>query len=236
MVFVWTNPCLCKAKIYRRFALVAVAVVLISPCRLRAENTTPKCLYGSYTQGDETAPVAPCGEDAKAIGSAPEVLAVMRTFGLQDGVVIFRSCPGGRFAAMPDSGDDKRFLILYPSHVGSNFLAPIVHELAHVVQMRDAGGLAALNPKENSHRIELGADFLAGLAFNIALKHLNGGDFETNLELAGSYRVTVDHHGLPEHRTQAFRRGSNRKKPYPELTILEALRYWNANDYARIRR
>ncbi|MBI3149221.1 MAG: hypothetical protein HYZ17_12000 [Betaproteobacteria bacterium] len=137
---------------------------------------------------------------------------------------------------MPDSSDGKRFLIRYPSQVGSNYLAPIVHELAHVVQMRDAGGLAVLNPRENSHRIELGADFLAGLAFNISLGHIGGGDFETNLELAGSYTVTVDDHGLPEHRTQAFLRGSNRKEPYPDLTILEAMRYWNANDYARIGR
>lgn len=137
---------------------------------------------------------------------------------------------------MPEDNATKRFLVRYPSSVRSNYLAPIVHELAHVVQMRDAGSLAALNARDNSRRIELGADFLAGLAFNVSLKQLNGGDFETNLELAGSYKVAADDHGLPEQRTQAFRLGSTRLEPYTELTVQEALRYWNANDYARIRR
>lgn len=136
---------------------------------------------------------------------------------------------------MPDSSDNKRFLVRYPSTVKSNYLAPIAHELAHVVQMRNAGSLAALEPQKNSRRIELGADFLAGLAFNASLKSLDSGDFETNLQLAGSYKVETDDHGTPEHRSQAFRRGSNRKEPYPELTIVESLTYWNQNDYARIK-
>ncbi len=101
--------------------------------------------------------------------------------------------------------------------------------------MRNAGGLAALKPLENSRRIELGADFLAGLAFNISLKRLNSGDFETNLQLVGSYKVEASDHGAPEHRTQAFRLGSTRMEPYPQLTIIEAMDYWNANDYARIK-
>lgn len=219
----------------RLLGLAAVTAWLISQYQAFAEDLIANCLYGTFTQGNGTTPLAPCGADAKGIGADPSVLAVLRTFGIPTSAVLFQSCPGGRFSAMPDSSDGKRYLVRYPSHVKSNYLAPIVHELAHVVQMRDAGGLAALNPKENSRRIELGADFLAGLAFNISLAHLSGGAFETNLELAGSYRVTADDHGLPEHRSQAFRLGLTRKEPYPQLTILEAMHYWNANDYARIR-
>ncbi|MCY1525123.1 hypothetical protein D3C87_358800 [compost metagenome] len=201
-----------------------------------ADDSVPSCLYGTFTQGDEKTPIEPCGADIKGIGADPSVLAAMRTFNIPTNVVVFQACPGGRFSAMPDSTDSTRFLVRYPSTAKANFLAPIVHELAHVVQMRSAGGLAALRSKESSRRIELAADFLAGLAFNISLKSLNGADFETNLQLAGSYKVEADDHGLPEHRTQAFRRGQVRAYPYPQLTILESLAYWNANDYARISR
>lgn len=216
-------------------AILPVALATYAPHVIAESFSIPNCLYGKFTQGDETTPVEPCGVDTKGIGADPNVLAVMRTFNIPTSVVVFQACPGGRFSAMPDGNDARRFLVRYPSNAKANYLAPIVHELAHVVQMRHAGGLAALKPEENSRRIELGADFLAGLAYNISLTHLNSGDFETNLQLAGSYEVETDDHGTPEHRTQAFRRGSNRKEPYPALTIPEAMTYWNANDYARIR-
>ena len=217
-------------------ALLAASLAIHMPYLAAADDSVPNCLYGTFSQGDDKTAIGPCGADAKGIGTDPNVLAVMRTFNIAPNVVVFQACPGGRFSAMPDSNDAKRFLVRYPSTVKSNYLAPIVHELAHVVQMRNAGSLAALKPKENSRRIELGADFLAGLAFNMSLKQMNSGDFETNLQLAGSYKIETDDHGTPEHRTQAFRLGSTRKEPYPELTILEAMAYWNANDYARIRR
>jgi len=217
-------------------SMIAAALATHAPHIDAADDSIPNCLFGTFTQGDEKTPIEPCGADAKGIGKDPSVLAVMQTFNIPANVVTFQACPGGRFSAMPAGSDSQRFLVRYPSTAKANYLAPIVHELAHVVQMRNAGSLAALMPTENSRRIELGADFLAGLAFNISLKHLNNGDFETNLQLAGSYKVEIDDHGWPEHRTQAFRRGSNRKEPYPELTILEALTYWNANDFPRIRR
>ena len=219
-------------------AVVMLAASLATQTSLlaAAADSIPKCLYGTFTQGDEKTPIAPCGADVKGIGMDPNVLAVMQTFNIPTNVVVFQACPGGRFSVMPDSTDSKRFLVRYPSTARGNYLAPIVHELAHVVQMRNAGGLDALNPRENSRRIELGADFLAGLAFKESLKHLNGVDFETNLQLAGSYNVEINDHGLPEHRTQAFRRGWIRKAPFQELTILESMTYWNNNEYARIRR
>jgi len=222
-----------------KFTAMAMLIALLATHSFHlaaADDSIPNCLYGTFTQGDEKTPIEPCGADDKGIGTDLRVLAVMRIFNIAPNVVVFQACPGGRFSAMPDGNDAKRFLVRYPSTAKSNYLAPIVHELAHVVQMRNAGGLAALDPKENSRRIELGADFLAGLAFNMSLSHLNSRDFETNLQLAGSYKVESDDHGTPEHRTQAFRFGSNRKEPYQELTILEAMTYWNANDYARIRR
>lgn len=217
-------------------AMLATALATYAPHLAAADASALNCLFGKHTQGDEKAAVQPCGSDTKGIGADPNVLAVMQTFEIPANVVVFQSCPGGRFSAMPDGADAKRFLIRYPSDAKANYLAPIVHELAHVVQMRAAGGLAALRLKENSHRIELGADFLSGLALGTSRKRAGSEDFETNLQLTGSYKVEPDDHGLPEHRTQAFRRGFQREAPYPELTIPEALTYWNANDYAQISR
>lgn len=216
---------------------VGIIVVTLVTELIAADDNIPKCLYGTFTQGDQKTPVEPCVGDIKNIKMDPAVLAVLRIFNIPRNTVVFSACPGGRFSAMPaDADDGKRFVVRYPSAVQSDYLAPIVHELGHVLQMRSAGGLAALNPEINSRRIELGADFLAGLAFNLSLQNLNKGDFETNLELVGSYILKRDDHGTPEDRTVAFRLGAYRKDPYPELTIVEALNYWNLNDYPRLRR
>lgn len=196
----------------------------------------PNCLYGTTTQGNEKTPIEPCGSDDKKIGADPHVQAVMRAFNLPENIVVFQSCPGGRFSAMPESRGSSRFLVRYPSTAPSNYLAPIVHELAHVVQMLHAGGLDALKPDENVRRIELGADFLAGLAFNMSLGRQNVDDFETNLHLIGSYKIEKQDHGSPEHRGQAFRLGYNRKEPYQDLSLIEAMTYWYANDFPRLRR
>lgn len=219
-----------------KFTAMAMLVGSLTFHLATADDSAPKCFYGTTMQGDEKTPIEPCGSDVNGIGANTNVLAVMRTFNIPTNIVVFQACPGGRFSVMPEGDNTKRFLVRYPSTLKSNYLSPIVHELAHIVQIRDAGGIATLNSKESSRRIELGADFLAGLAFNMLLQHLNSVDFETNLELAGSYKTEVDDHGRPEHRGQAFRRGFIRLEPYPELTISEALTYWNSNDFARFGR
>jgi hypothetical protein len=160
----------------------------------------------------------------------------MRFFGIPEGTVVFKSCPGGIFSARPRRGTPGQYEILYPSDVSTGYIAPIVHELAHVVQIMAAGSLQALEPNKHHRRIELGADFLAGLAFNQALKHLSNVDFEANLMLVGSYKQGDKNHGAPEHRTQAFRLGAFRAPPLRELNIRQALEYFNANEYARVTR
>lgn len=195
------------------------------------DDGIPRCLY-SFTQGEEKTPIEPCAGDVRRIGVDARVMSVMRMFNIPMETVLFKSCPGGRFSAMPDGKDDgNRFVVKYPSNVRSDYLAPIIHELGHVVQMRSAGSLAALMDGGGIRQIELGADFLAGLAFSKVLSELNYGQFVTNLQLVGSYKLERDDHGTPEDRQAAFRRGAVRKYPYAELTIVEALNYWNVNEY-----
>lgn len=213
-----------------------VAALLTYASAEAAGGAAPDCLY-AFSQGDEQVAVEPCGGDMIGIGADANVVSVLRYFAIPPNSVSFRSCPGGRFSARPHEVDGSRFVITYPSSTKSDYLAAIVHELAHVVQIRTAGGLNALDPKSNSRRVELGADFLAGLTFNSVLKHLKFGNFETSLNLIGSYNATkADDHGLPGHRAQAFRLGAVRAAPYTELTTDQALDYFYANDYARLAR
>ncbi|MDR0203343.1 MAG: hypothetical protein LBJ40_14415 [Delftia acidovorans] len=211
-----------------------VLALLASAGSEGAGSVVPDCLY-AFSQGDEQVAVEPCSGDVLGIGANSRVISVMRYFDIAANVVAFRSCPGGRFSARPHEADSGRFVITYPSSANLDYLAAVVHELSHVVQIRSAGGLNALDPKANSRRIELGADFLTGLAFNGVLKHLKFGNFETSLNLIGSYKAArSEDHGLPGHRAQAFRLGAVRAEPYKELTTAQALDYFYGNDYARL--
>lgn len=223
-----------KRLVIKVATLIVASSAAFSPSLVLSQYHIAQCLYGGFTQGNETTSIEPCGDDLAQIGSDVKVRAVMRTFNILSTNVVFKSCRGGRFSARPDGDGEDRFLITYPNPVGSNYLAPIVHELAHVVQMQVAGSREALR-LENSRRIELGADFLAGLAFSKTLTQEDSDDFRTNLRLAGSYKIQTQDHGLPEHRDQAFRRGLIRAYPYQQLTIIESLAYWNNNDYSQIR-
>ncbi|MFO1219648.1 MAG: hypothetical protein U1E89_14875 [Burkholderiaceae bacterium] len=124
----------------------------------------------------------------------------------------------------------------YPLEAGGRYLAPIVHELAHVMQMRIAGGLAALRASGlDSRQIELGADFLAGFVFSEALRHVDIDEFQNNLSLIGSYYERTDEaHGTPAQRVSAFRIGAVRAPPYHEFDVQTASRYFGANDYTRV--
>jgi hypothetical protein len=157
----------------------------------------------------------------------------MSVLGIPNDAVKFKACPGGRFSARPSGNTTAPYIVEYPSEAKSGYLSPITHELAHVFQMQKAGGLEPLRRNFETRKIELGADFITGLVYSKMLSHMKLADFETNLELAGSYRVDATH-GLPTHRTTAFRLGVHKKDPYEDLTVEEALTYWNSNDYPLI--
>lgn len=218
----------------RTALLLAVAVPLcISAQSTGPAPSPPDCLF-SFSQGPSKAPIQACEGDAAAVGSNPKIKAVMSLFGIPHNLVAFKSCPGGRFAAMPDRARVGHFIVQYPADSHANYIAPVAHELGHVFQMRIAGGLEALNTRVNSRKIELGADFLAGLAFNQKLSDMSNQEFEFNLKLLGSYEQKVDDHGKPDHRTQAFRIGHTRAEPYPELSIAESLDYFYQNHLSTI--
>ena len=68
--------------------------------------------------------------------------------------------------------------------------------------------LEQLHAKLFSKRIELGADYLAGIASSRVLQHINKTTFQHNLSLNGLYREPDEKaHGTPAQRTAAFRYG-----------------------------
>ena len=165
----------------------------------------------------------------------------MEALGIPFSVVTFKGCAGQPFSAAPVSngaGSGGHYAVTYPSDLNSSMnamVAPIVHELAHVAQMRGAAGLEGLRRKYESRRIELGADFVAGLVFTSVLKNADLKDFLLNLNLVGSYRQReVETHGTPDQRSGAFRLGAFRKYPYDELPISKSEQYFQENDYARV--
>jgi hypothetical protein len=126
--------------------------------------------------------------------------------------VRFIGCAAAPFLTVPGSGlISSQATIYYPT--GSKFkpdsyAAPLLHELGHVFQLKQAGSYAKLRASldDSNERIELGADFIAGIAANKL--GLTPAEFLINLALIGSYNIQdKDFHGTPANRTQAFRNG-----------------------------
>lgn len=219
----------------------AILLVVLSCSAVSAKSQSRNCLF-SFTVGDSSAPVVACGnEDPRRIGEDSRVRRTLEALGIPLNVVTFKGCAGQPFSAAPvasGASPGDHYVVTYPSDLDSPMnamVAPIVHELAHVAQMRGAQGLEGLRRKHESRRIELGADFVAGLVFTTVLKNADFKDFLLNLNLVGSYRQReVETHGTPDQRSSAFRLGAFYKYPYNELPIGKAEQYFQENDYARV--
>jgi hypothetical protein len=179
----------------------------------QASNRDRACLYSTKV-GGKVIQAAPCrGEDPLRFAKDADLAGVIRAFGIRPESIEFTGCDGGVFSTAVaqfngSSNAANRYLITYPSGAKNGFLAPITHELAHVVQIEIAGGLERLQDSLESKRIELGADFLTGIVFSHALKGAGLGEFQNNLSLMGLYRdSSIEAHGTPNQRTAAFRRG-----------------------------
>lgn len=224
-----------RPRQYKSVFRAASIVLALQPLALKStENKIPDCLF-AFPQAGAAAVVQPCGPDGKDVVKNAAIQSVMQRFNITTEEVKFQECPGGAYLAMPDVSNENKYIIQYPKETGDDFVAPITHELAHVFQMRLAGGLQNLRDSNNPRAIELGADFLSGILFRTTLKHLPGNEFENSLSLVGSYDPKKKSHGLPNHRQQAFRLGFIGKYPHDELKLNESWNYFRENDYARIK-
>lgn len=194
------------------------------------------CLH-AISVGPARVPVTACGPaDPLGIGNDPKVLRAMQLMGIPRDAVQFRGCAGSHFLASedPSAGSGGRFIVRYPTDADANVLAPIIHELAHVLQMSMAGGLRGLRNSYSSIKIELSADFMVGYAFGVLLDKTDRDQFQHNLSLVGAYVERFEAaHGTPAQRTEAFRLGAVRRYPYSQFDIRKAYEYFLQNDIAR---
>lgn len=197
----------------------------------------PPCLYAVVVGSSKTL-VSPCPEsDPLGIARDTRVVSVMKALDIEPSTVKFRGCPKAYFSAVEAEAGGQRphFVVTYPSEIGQRYLAPVVHELAHVMQMTRAAGLERLRATLSSIQIELGADFMVGYIFARNLTGTDREEFQHNLSLVGAYvEKWEDAHGTPEQRTAAFRRGVVNLYPYPELNYARASDYFIRNDFSII--
>lgn len=164
-----------------------------------------------------------CGVAQQSIEHHPDVQALISAMSLDDVDIVFLECTRFGFSANSSrSGGKFRGIITYPSQPKGSInpqVAPLAHELGHIVQLKQAGGLAKLKQLLPSVERELGADFLAGYALRRMLTNQNVTDFSTSRDLPGQYATSTDDHGAPLLRTNAFRRGFYYSDRQPQSDI-----------------
>ena len=176
-----------------------------------AKLTDANCLF-AITVGHERGAVVACPDaDPLGVGNDPSVRSAMKSLGIVAEKVRFKGCGGQPFAVYLDAPTSKTtYVITYPSERSTTYLAPVLHELAHVMQMETNGGLDRVREKYKiSKRIELEADYMTGLLFATEFPSADLKAFEQNLGLIGLYYESNGAaHGTPFERNNAFRRGA----------------------------
>lgn len=182
------------------------------------------CLY-AMSVGEEGTPILPCNSgDTLSLLQDPRVRAIIALLGIDPARIQARACPGVHFQVqevLTDS-DAPSYLISYPSDVDQAHIAPVAHELSHVMQASLYGGIhAARRSLDNDlRRLELGADYVTGLVLSMLRdteivrgddstqdRH-SAGQFQHSQFLFGEYFPhSAEVHGTPAQRTAAFRYG-----------------------------
>ncbi len=174
----------------------------------------PDCLSASSptTTFRPTEHTLDCHNDILHLWNDKVVRDGAKLLGISAEEIQFFGCPPAPFLTVPALGlSNQKFSIFYPTSVQlthNGYVAPLLHEMGHVFQLKGAGSLAELKASHDSslERIELGADFIAGYAANRL--GLEPSAFLVNLSLITSYNSRdFDYHGRPEDRAAAFRSG-----------------------------
>lgn len=186
--------------------MVTLTVVTNS---LAAEVDGSHRLYVS-TVGEDKTPVEPSDRsDPLRMRDHAAVVDAKKVLGLGKVPITFASCSSRNFRTAPDysvSAGTRAYMIEYSMADGEKGIAAIVHELAHVFQVEQAGGWGALR-KLPTLQIELGADFLTGFVFRFASRKLEIDLFQRFVALQALYvENSSEAHGSPAKRNNAFRR------------------------------
>ena len=158
----------------------------------------------------QSGPADGCAGDSQNIASMPFVREAKRVLGIGAADITFRC--GTRGFETSRSSNLTYYTIYYPALPDPRrYKAPITHELAHVVQLQHTGASRELLAEfqGSSARVELGADFLAGVVYQKAWnKDADSFSYQSDSVLLGSFAFNDPrHHGTQIDRNNAFRLG-----------------------------
>ena len=213
--------------------------ILLGSCTLPlllgadAADTRPPCLFGTAL-GEDEQPVGACPElDPLHLERNLQVRKLIAAINMSPQSISFAGCPGSVYAVQMHS--DGRYVITYPPEIREGFIAPVAHEIAHIVQIQAAGGLDQLQARYRSRRVELGADYLAGILFRRVLPEVSRNEFQNHVHLKGLYREPslARAHGTPVQRTAAFRFGIVGKTEPVGATLAEASEHFQEDLYEK---
>lgn len=163
-----------------------------------------------------------CFRDELNFSNVTELRKAEDLFGISASEIKFVGCDIAPFYARVDRSEPRlHFEIVYNSTLDrSASMVAILHEIGHVYQLKLAGSQEDLlsSAKQDLERVELGADYLSGLA--IGRLHLSEKDFEVGLALVGSYEVHSGPHGRPNERSAAFNYGVTAGKTDTDIRSL----------------
>ena len=182
------------------------------PAHGQLDERSVRCLFSS--SGGVAPSLERCGRDDKlSVASLPGVQVAISRLGLEDVQVTFVGCADVNFATQerPHPIDPvSEYFVFYPTDMARDeLLIPIQHELGHVYQMETTGGYRALMATANGAKIELGADYIAGLLNHEIRNSPLAHRFVENSSLVGDF-VGSEHasHGCPGNRSDAFIAGT----------------------------
>lgn len=209
------------ARVRYRSLLGCLLATLAASLTLQHGASKAQCLYAAAPgrMEAESGKSKRCEDrkDPAGLGQDPDIRAVIEVLGLSALRIRFTGCEHGTFATEQTGlSTAPSYWISYPVLPASEkpagtrnpYLAPITHELAHVLQISQKGNRNALLAERPMLSVELAADFITGVAFKRiqAIDSLN--NFQQNIALVGLYKEPrEDAHGTWEQRTWAFRRG-----------------------------
>jgi hypothetical protein len=163
-----------------------------------------------------------CFRDQLGFANLEVIKNAEELFGLSPREVGFIGCDIAPYSARIDRSEPElHFEILYKStDAQSASTIAILHELGHAYQLKHAGSRESLlaSADQNLERVELGADYLSGLA--VGRLRMSEKDFEVGLALVGSYAVHSGPHGHPNERSESFNYGVTAGKTSDSIASL----------------
>jgi hypothetical protein len=210
--------------LFRCFSVATVIAISAGTCGA-ADSSLPDCLNSSGSVASSSASANTCTTDPQHLLSDARIRETLAMIGATERDVQFLGCVGEKFRTVrTGTRATLKLHVYYPDRALSKaqFIGPMMHELGHVFQFQQAEADNHGAPSQNVsvERVELGADFLAGLV--AGRLDLDPKVFIINSEIEGTYNLSRDSHGRPEDRANSFRLGyfyNDKKRPLADAYV-----------------